>query len=555
WLEQLLPVLGALHTQGIIHRDVSPGNIILRSHDQLPVLIDFGVVKELATRIQYPEAPANATTVGKAGYAPREQMQTGQAYPSSDLYSLAVTAIVLLTDAEPPTLFDQVNCTWHWRQYVTVDNRLGKVLDQMLRDRPPERFASAQAALQALNGGPSVTAPYQMANAGATQPPKPPPSTLSNPPASPTSPPPPPQSPPDPPLSQMSTMVVGGGQPPAQGPTTTFASEASSEPTLPRPNSSVPTPLVLAFLALFVSLAAGLGAWGLVTFISRQQTAFELPEPEVTLTPDDTTAPPDVPASPTPTLEASETALTLTPGQPLTQQGTLEDKALVRYTFTAQEGQRLDALLESQGVIMSIFKPDGSPVGFRSRRTRRWEGKLSEDGTYRIELERLDNFTDEQYRYQLQLQLTAAEVEPSPTPTATPSPEPTETPSPAPEPSPSPSPAPSPSPTSPPPEPTVEPEPVPVTPDSEEAQMDLNGRTSPDAIKRYLIDLEAGQILTVNVLNGLVGLRLRDPSGAMIEDGAVVTWEGSVPRSGTYQVDVTAPESTRFKVRVNVRNP
>jgi serine/threonine-protein kinase len=56
-LRQLLPVLAHLHIRGIIHRDISPDNIILRD-DGKPVLIDFGVVKELATRFQSPNHAA-----------------------------------------------------------------------------------------------------------------------------------------------------------------------------------------------------------------------------------------------------------------------------------------------------------------------------------------------------------------------------------------------------------------------------------------------------------------------------------------------------------------
>ena len=139
WLELLLPVLEHIHGKGIIHRDISPDNIILRQRDQLPVLIDFGVVKELATRIQF-ETTEQATTVGKLGYSPSEQMQSGRAYPSSDLYSLAVTAIVLLTGREPQELFNDSMLTWQWQQRVAVSPALAYVLNKMLSQKPGDRY-------------------------------------------------------------------------------------------------------------------------------------------------------------------------------------------------------------------------------------------------------------------------------------------------------------------------------------------------------------------------------------------------------------------------------
>ncbi|NEO85452.1 MAG: serine/threonine protein kinase [Spirulina sp. SIO3F2] len=575
WLEQLLLVLKDLHNQSIIHRDVSPGNIILRSRDQLPVLIDFGVVKELATRIQFPQNPRSATTVGKVGYAPREQMQTGEAYPSSDLYSLAVTAIVLLTGQEPQNLFDQVNFTWYWRQFVTVSEPLGQVLDQMLRDRPQERFNSAQAVLQALgssNSSAASTPPPATAPPPTRIAPNPPPLTPSPQPVTP---------PPAQPLSQMKTQVVGGGQPPAVPNPTAIASPASELPISGRSGrqgSSVPTPLVLAFLALSVSLAAGLGTWGIITFLRSNPITLPSPEPEATFaTPDNVTTPPDTPASPSPSPSPSPSApntatLLLTPGQQLAQTGTLEDKDVMRYTFVVKKGQRLTARLESQGTLMSIFKPNGKPVGFRSNRTQRWTGKLPNNGTYTIQIDPKDdtqqgNLTDEQYRYRLDLLLTdptqPPSATPTPTPTATPSPptSPTPTPSKTPKPTPTPTPSPSPEPPSPTPtpepspEPTTEPEPVPVTPDTEgESQRDVGERIRSGEVKRYEVNVEVGQILTATVLDGLVSLDVRDPNGSVVDAGTLNSRQRAA-MSGTYQIEVKAPETTQFKVRIDVRNP
>jgi len=155
FLRQMLPILAHIHNLGIIHRDISPDNIILRYQDQLPILIDFGVVIELATRINTPDLTLPpATRVGKLGYAPFEQIQTGQAFPSSDLYALAVTAIVLLTGQEPQYLLDQTTLSWNWRPYTQVSSNFAQIIDKMLSQQPSDRYQSApevEQALQTLN--------------------------------------------------------------------------------------------------------------------------------------------------------------------------------------------------------------------------------------------------------------------------------------------------------------------------------------------------------------------------------------------------------------------
>lgn len=147
-LQQLLPVLEYIHRSGIVHRDISPDNIILRDSDRKPVLIDFGVVKAAAT--QFAQQPSQ-TLVGKPGYAPIEQLQKGSAEPSSDLYALAVTIVVLLTGREAQSLFDPRTLVCRWRQYVTVSDSLAQVLDRMMSNRPSDRYPSATDVLSALS--------------------------------------------------------------------------------------------------------------------------------------------------------------------------------------------------------------------------------------------------------------------------------------------------------------------------------------------------------------------------------------------------------------------
>jgi serine/threonine-protein kinase len=154
-LQEILPVLDYIHRSGIVHRDISPDNIILRHTDQKPVLIDFGVVKAAATQAvssQY----SSQTFVGKPGYAPVEQLQKGNAEPSSDLYALAVTIAVLLTGREAQSLFDPMTLNCEWKRYTSVSPLFAQVLDRMMSNRPSDRYASAQDVLRALSAIGSV---------------------------------------------------------------------------------------------------------------------------------------------------------------------------------------------------------------------------------------------------------------------------------------------------------------------------------------------------------------------------------------------------------------
>jgi serine/threonine protein kinase len=155
WLKDLLPVLDYIHRQKIVHRDIAPDNIMLPQNQSKPVLIDFGVVKEIITQIHASSGSMNpnpASLVGKIGYAPREQITIGECFPSSDLYALAVTAAVLLTGKRPNLLRDGYSLEWKWRSYVPVSDSLAQILHKMLADKPQDRYESAREVLDALSG-------------------------------------------------------------------------------------------------------------------------------------------------------------------------------------------------------------------------------------------------------------------------------------------------------------------------------------------------------------------------------------------------------------------
>ena len=159
-LQQVLPVLEYLHSIGVIHRDIAPDNLISRNMDGLPVLIDFGGVKQLATIVQQKVTAGTVPTrLGKVGYAPEEQLETGHVSPSADLYALAMTGLVLLTGQTPEVLYDPNTKHWHWQDYVSLSPHLTKVLERMLAPRVGDRYSSASAIIQALSSPETYSIP------------------------------------------------------------------------------------------------------------------------------------------------------------------------------------------------------------------------------------------------------------------------------------------------------------------------------------------------------------------------------------------------------------
>ena len=151
-LTQILPVLSYIHSKDVVHRDISPDNLILRTTDNLPVLIDFGGVKQLPASqgLWFTQLPVNRTLLGKKGYAPEEQLRQGKAFHSSDLYSLGVTALVLIAGEEPQKLYDSYQGKWLWGEKIIVSPNFEAVLKKMVAYKPSDRYQSAAQVLKDL---------------------------------------------------------------------------------------------------------------------------------------------------------------------------------------------------------------------------------------------------------------------------------------------------------------------------------------------------------------------------------------------------------------------
>ncbi|MDF5719172.1 MAG: serine/threonine-protein kinase [Rhizonema sp. PD37] len=150
-LRNLLHVLNYVHSRQMIHRDVKPDNVILRDSDNVPVLIDFGAVREsMGTVANSQGNPTNSIIVGTPGYMPTEQA-AGRPLYNSDLYSLGLTIIYLLTGKVPRELrdFKSENIIWH-QHAMNISPSLRTLLDKAVANNPSDRYVTAWEMLDAL---------------------------------------------------------------------------------------------------------------------------------------------------------------------------------------------------------------------------------------------------------------------------------------------------------------------------------------------------------------------------------------------------------------------
>lgn len=147
-LQDMLPVLQFIHEGQVIHRDIKPQNIIHRQSDNKLVLVDFGAAK-FATQSAL---AVTGTVIGSAGYAAPEQA-IGKATFASDLFSLGVTCIHLMTQVSPFDLYSVTEGAWVWREHLTfpVSDDLSQILEKMLEVATKRRYQSATETLQDLD--------------------------------------------------------------------------------------------------------------------------------------------------------------------------------------------------------------------------------------------------------------------------------------------------------------------------------------------------------------------------------------------------------------------
>ncbi len=390
-LKDVLEVLGFVHSEGVIHRDIKPDNLIRRKKDRKIVLIDFGAVRAMEdanTKLTEDDKGESrfTVTIGTPGYMPSEQCAGRPAY-SSDIYALGMVAIKALTGFSPTDLpTDPTTGELVWRDKAKVSNGLAMVLTRMVRYHYTQRYQSVREVNQGITTFATMSEVERQATTSKIV---------------------------------RSTILTGSE----------LTTEAKSQSYKSPPRRSVSHPAsdssnsgVLFLFGGLLAVVAVVAAFALPSMMRKQQAIIvNNPAP---------------PISRTLTIEStpSQAAIT-TAGESVNQAVSLEankgsvlisnkilGNATHIYTVQAKAGQFLNAAITGNGISMSVLNtqgialPDAANVAIANI-------PITSDGIYTVQLRDILGTSETPYQLKLGLNEMA-------TPTAIPSTPPLVTPNP-----------------------------------------------------------------------------------------------------------------------------
>jgi len=164
--EAVLRGLAALHARGVVHRDVTPGNILFSGSGEVK-LSDFGLVRRLGR--EETVVTAGDAVLGTAGYLSPEQLLGKEVGPRSDLYATGVVLFEMLVGELPREASSEFGLRLAAiteapdvrRFRPEVPRWLAEVVARFLERRPTDRFPNAETAL-AVVGRQSVPPRYRL---------------------------------------------------------------------------------------------------------------------------------------------------------------------------------------------------------------------------------------------------------------------------------------------------------------------------------------------------------------------------------------------------------
>jgi serine/threonine protein kinase len=161
-LKQVTRALAYIHERGMVHRDVTPGNIMVRA-DGATKIMDFGVVKDMGA-----ELTAVGEVIGTVAWMAPEQITSSELDARADLYSLGCVLYLLLTGRRPfnaHTIHGFMEKHLHEAPISPrqIDPLVPALLDEiclrLLSKRPADRYASAAHLLHVLGDAQDANEP------------------------------------------------------------------------------------------------------------------------------------------------------------------------------------------------------------------------------------------------------------------------------------------------------------------------------------------------------------------------------------------------------------
>ncbi len=151
YLRQMTEALVAIHGVGVLHRDLKPGNVMVRSDDSL-ALIDFGLAKRLKMEA---ELTNTGEIFGTPYYMSPEQGHGRDVDERGDIYSLGVIFFEMLTGKKPYVAASPMAVIYkHSHAGIPPLEgeaaRFGDLVDRMMAKEPLDRFQTAEELLQAV---------------------------------------------------------------------------------------------------------------------------------------------------------------------------------------------------------------------------------------------------------------------------------------------------------------------------------------------------------------------------------------------------------------------
>ena len=150
-MRPILLAVDAMHRKNVLHRDISPENLI-RKPDGTLTLIDFGAAREFSL-----DEEENLTVILKHGYAPEEQYHSGSRQgPWTDLYACCAVLYQMVSGIQPQDAAARAQkdalLTLDESEGVQVTERFARIIEKGMTIHATERYTSIRALMAELYG-------------------------------------------------------------------------------------------------------------------------------------------------------------------------------------------------------------------------------------------------------------------------------------------------------------------------------------------------------------------------------------------------------------------